>query len=164
MFSMDRYSLSVSATRVNRKFRNISGSSCTSIELFVARRSNYTGRVLEFRPVERSPLHSESSLHCDRQTYACSRVVPRGHDRYREIVQSLETESKLGNFVHHLDWNNATPQCIIRELHGLRCTGKPNFASLDSILYYDNVVTQHSINNPPTYIYDSINDFFDPSF
>lgn len=99
-----------------------------------------------------------------RTRVAARRVVPRGHDRYREIVQSLETESKLGNFVHHLDWNNATPQCIIRELHGLRCTGKPNFASLDSILYYDNVVTQHSINNPPVYIYDSINDFLIPRF
>lgn len=90
-----------------------------------------------------------------RTRVADRKVVLRGRDCYREIVQSLETESKLGNFVHHLDWNNATPQCIIRELHGLRYTGKPNFPSLDSILYcvitHSNVVTQHSINNPPVY-------------
>lgn len=51
-----------------------------------------------------------------RTRVAGRKVVPRGRDCYREIVQSLETESKLGNFVHHLDWNNATPQCII---HGI---------------------------------------------
>lgn len=104
---MDRFSLSVSAARVNRKFINI--SSCASIELFVARRSNYTGRVLEFRPARSSPpIPNRVYIVIGRRTRVAGRkVVPRGRDRYREIVQSLETESKLGNFVHHLNWNNA---------------------------------------------------------
>lgn len=100
-----------------------------------------------------------------RTRVAGRKVVPRGRDRYREIVQSLETESKLGNFVHHLigitPYHYTTMYNAGIARPSIHWKTEFRFPRFHPLLRY-NVVTRHLINNRPAYIYDSINDFLIP--
>lgn len=56
----------------------------------------------------------------------------RERERYSKFGNRAVVEAR--NFIHHLDWNNASATCIsVHRIH--RITGKPNFASTPSLCY-----------------------------